>query len=108
MSEASIKHITVDELKMMTHMEGLVLQGCGGEPREWLDGINQTLTEADILQNGGQFTDISVFEHGGLTNILFHFDDSLPPGTLNIGKLAIWRLQTHGVFGGIWLSDYPS
>ncbi len=25
---------------------------------------------------------------------------------LNIGKLAIWRLQTHAAFGGTWLSDY--
>ena len=23
-----------------------------------------------------------------------------------MGKLAMWRLQTHGAFGGTWLSDY--
>ena len=23
-----------------------------------------------------------------------------------MGKLAMWRLQTHGNFGGTWLSDY--
>ena len=23
-----------------------------------------------------------------------------------MGKLAMWRLQTHGQFGGTWLSDY--
>ena len=25
---------------------------------------------------------------------------------LDVGKLAIWRLQTHAQFGGTWLSDY--
>ena len=24
----------------------------------------------------------------------------------DMGKLAMWRLQTHGAFGGTWLSDY--
>ena len=25
---------------------------------------------------------------------------------MDVGKLAMWRLQTHGQFGGTWLSDY--
>lgn len=25
---------------------------------------------------------------------------------LDIGKLAVWRLQTHSEFGGTWLSDF--
>lgn len=100
-----IKHITTDDVRSMTTAEGLILQGCGGDPQEWLDGINQTLTEAGILLNGGKFTDISVFEHDGLTNILFPFD-GMNSDTLHIGKLAMWRLQTHGTFGGTWLSDY--
>ena len=25
---------------------------------------------------------------------------------LDMGKLAVWRLRTHEVFGGKWLSDY--
>ncbi len=27
---------------------------------------------------------------------------------LDVGKLAMWRLQTHQNFGGTWLSDYLS
>ncbi len=27
---------------------------------------------------------------------------------LEIGKLAVWRLQTHDTFGGTWLSDFCS
>ena len=37
-----------------------------------------------------------------LTNLLFPFDRV----KLDVGKLAMWRLQTHGQFGGTWLSDY--
>ena len=97
-----IKYITTDELREMSDVEGLVLQGCGGDPQEWVDGINQTLTEEGILLYGAIFSDISVFEHAGLTNILFNMDDM----TLDPGKLAMWRLQTHDTFGGTWLSDY--
>lgn len=35
-----IEKITADDLRDMEHQEGLVLQGCGGEAQEWLDGIN--------------------------------------------------------------------
>lgn len=86
----------------MTETEGLVLQGCGGEPQEWVDGINGLFIEEGILQNGDKFKEISVFEHDGLTNLVFHMEGV----DLNIGRLAVWRLNTHGNFGGTWLSDY--
>ena len=44
-----MKHITTDELRNMTATEGLVLQGCGGDPQEWLDGVNELLTLEGIL-----------------------------------------------------------
>jgi len=97
-----INHIALDELRGMTGQEGLILQGCGGDPQEWLDGINEILAEEGILLNGDQFRKASVFEHGDLINILFHMEDV----ELNIGKLAMWRLQSHGTFGSTWLSDY--
>ena len=100
-----IKNITADEVRRMAGDDGLILQGCGGDPKEWQAGINEMLAEAGILQNGGGFRDISVFEHEGITNMLFSFD-SVEPADLDIGKLAVWRLQTHGSFGGTWLSDY--
>jgi len=97
-----MKHITIDELKRMTDSEGLILQGCGGNPDEWLTGINVMLTEAGILQDSDTFKDAYVFEHNGLTNILFSMEDV----KLDVGKLAMWRLQSYGTFGGTWLSDY--
>jgi hypothetical protein len=97
-----IKHITPDDLRRMNNREGLILQGCGGDPQEWLDGVNGLLTDAGILLDGDTFKDVSVFEHGGVTNLLFDMDNV----KLDVGKLAMWRLQSHSQFGGTWLSDY--
>ncbi len=54
----SIKNIEAEELREMAGKEGLILQDCGGPLQDWLDGINNMLTEAGILQNGSRFTDI--------------------------------------------------
>lgn len=98
----TIKEITPDDLRRMSEREGLILQGCGGDLQEWVDGINDTLTEADILLNGSKFKNVSAFRHDGLTCLLYDFEGA----ELDVGKLAMWRLQTHGTFGGTWLSDY--
>ena len=70
-----IERITADDLRDMEHQEGLVLQGCGGEAQEWLDGINDLLTQDGILQNGSRFETVKVFQHDGLTNLLFPFEN---------------------------------
>lgn len=98
----NIKNITEDDLRCMVDKEGLILQGCGGDPKEWVDGINQMFTEEGILLEGTEFTEVSAFEHDGLPCILYPFEDV----KLAMGKLAMWRLQTHETFGGTWLSDY--
>lgn len=99
----SIEKIKADDLRRMDGKEGLVLQGCGGELQEWLDGINDLFTKEKLLLDGTKFKNIYAFEHDSLTNLLFPFDGS---AKLDIGRLAVWRLQTHGEFGGTWLSDY--
>ena len=98
----SIKHITTSALRRMDNIEGFILQGCGGDLQEWVDGINEMLTEEGILRNGSKFSDCSTFEHDGLTCLLFPFEGA----NVDIGRLAIWRLKTHDSFGGTWLSDY--
>ncbi|NLA85935.1 MAG: hypothetical protein GX847_01365, partial [Clostridiales bacterium] len=85
-----MRDITTDELRRMDDSEGLILQGCGGDPQEWVDGINELLTDAGILRGVEAFTDVRRFDHDGLTNLLFHMDGV----KLDVGKLAIWRLQT--------------
>lgn len=99
----SVKTIRTDELRKMEGSEGLILQGCGGSLDEWVDGINDMLTEDGILKDGTRFHDCSTFENGGVTCLLFPFTDDVK---VDMGRLAMWRLQTHGNFGGTWLSDY--
>lgn len=101
----SIKRIPVEDLHRMKNGEGLILQGCGGSLDEWVDGVNDLLTESGILLEGTKFKaeNCSAFEHDGLTCLLFPFTENVK---LNMGRLSIWRLQTHQDFGGTWLSDY--
>ena len=51
----SVKDITTDELRTLHDKEGIIFQGCGGEPQEWIDGINKMLTEANILKESTKF-----------------------------------------------------
>ena len=99
-----MKELTTDQLRQMEGQEGLVLQGCGGDLQEWVDGINGLLIEAQILCNSSKFQseNVAVFQHDGLTNLYFPFEGV----ELKMGRLAMWRLQTHEQFGGTWLSDY--
>ncbi len=101
----SIKQIRTEELRRMNGHEGLILQGCGGDLQDWVDGINDMLTKSDILLDGTKFKaeNCLAFENEGLTNLLFPFSEDVK---LNLGKLTMWRLQTHSNFGGKWLSDY--
>lgn len=86
----------------MNGKEGLILQGCGGETQEWADGINKMLTDKGILLDDTKFENVSAFKSDGVTCILYPFEDV----HLDIGKLAMWRLQSYTAFAGMWLSDY--
>ncbi len=97
-----MNHITTEELCTMVDHEGLVLQGCGGDPMEWINGINDLLKKEGVLQNDDSFKEVYIFEYENCTNILFDFENVV----LNIGRLAMWRVRTHETFGGTWLSDY--
>ena len=94
--------ITTNELRRMTNQEGLILQGCGGDMQEWVDGINELLTQEGILLEETEFKNVKSFRNEGLTNLLFPFEDV----KLDLGKLAIWRIKSHETFGGTWLSYY--
>ncbi len=97
-----MKQITTEELRRLTGSEGLILQGCGGDLNDWVNGINKILTDEGILLGGDTFKEVSSFQHEGGTHLLFGMDNV----NLHIGKLAMWRLMTHGSLGGTWLSDY--
>ena len=99
----SIRLISTEQLRRMEDQEGLVLQGCGGDPQEWLDGINEILAQECILKKGAGFEEAYTFRHDGLTCMLFPFKEDIE---LDVGKLAAWRLAFYSTFGGTWLSDY--
>lgn len=97
-----MRKVDVDELKKMEKTEGLILQGCGGDLQEWVDGINGMLKEEGILLEDSKFSDVMVFQHDERTNLLFPLNEV----KADPGRLAMWRLRTHSQFGGTWLSDY--
>ena len=98
-----IRTISTGQLRCMGDQEGLILQGCGGDPQEWLDGINEILAQEGILKKGAGFEEAYIFRHDGLTCMLFPFKEDMK---LDVGKLAVWRLASYSAFGGTWLSDY--
>lgn len=98
----SITNIEAKQLREMSDKEGLIIQGCGGPLQEWVDGINDMLTADGILKNGSRFEDVFTFEHEKVTCLLFPLEGV----ELDVGKLTVWRMKTHGQFYGTWLSDY--
>lgn len=99
----AIKNITTNDLRKMNDKEGIILQGCGGDPQGWIDGVNEMFKEGGILLDDTKFTDSYVFDNDNLTCMLFPFDNNVH---LNTSKLAMWRLQSYTAFAGMWLSDY--
>lgn len=86
----SITPVTTEDLRRMWNQEGLVIQGCGGDLNEWVDGINELLEQTGILRNGSKFESVMTFQNGETTCLLFPFDGV----DADIGKLALWRLDT--------------
>ncbi len=80
--------------------EGIVLLGCGGELSQWTDGVTKLLLGEEIITTNG-FSKIFVLKTtGGRTDIAMVLN---PLSKVDIGKMAIWRLQ----FGDCsWISDY--
>lgn len=100
-----IKRIDKGDLRGYEGKEGLILQGCGGNLQEWVDGINELFAKEGILLDGTKFKEenCAVFENNELTCLLYEFTDDVK---LDTGKLAMWRIGTHSDFGGTWLTDY--
>lgn len=87
----SVKRIDIKDLLQYEGREGLILQGCGGDPQEWVDGINKLLTERGCLCENSKFSsdNCAVFDKDGLTCILFEFTDDMK---IDMGKLAIGEI----------------
>ena len=98
----AVEKITTEQLRTMKDTEGIVIQGCGGDLQEWVYGLNESLNESGILLNGCQFEKGYTFKNDGVTCLFFPFDGV----ECDIEKMAMWRIRTHGLFGGTWFSDY--
>ena len=69
----------------MENQEGLVLQGCGGDLQEWVDGINEILAKECILKKGAGFEEAYTFRHDGLTCI---YEDNADPWGWYMDKIG--------------------
>lgn len=91
-----MKKINLEELRQMRGKGGLVLQGCGGELQEWVDGINKILTDEGILKNGSTFHEVYAFENEGLTCLLFDMKGVKLPFDLSLMVYFRKRLDARG------------
>lgn len=84
--------------------DGIVLLGCGGELTDWVDGVTEILYDKGISKSKNPSdvwdrAEVIETTDGRIDLVLFFKRDH----GLDIGKMAIWRLQ----FGGCsWVSDY--
>lgn len=99
----SVQAISIEQLRRMENQEGLVIQGCGGDLQEWVDGINEMLIKDGVFKKGTSFQEAYSFKHDGLTCLLFPFNEKIE---MNVRKLALWRVQTRQILGSTWFSDY--
>ena len=44
----SVTDIKAEELRQKGGEEGIVFQGCGGEAKDWVDGVNQLLKDENL------------------------------------------------------------
>ena len=59
----SMKQVTTEELRRMKGCEGLVLQGCDGDLKEWQQSINDIFTDEGLLLDSTKFENIYVFQY---------------------------------------------
>lgn len=99
-----IKTINLEELKELRNKdyEYLIFQGCGGDLNDWIDGVSNLLKDENIVPSDFRFNEVYKVENRNCTNLVFDLNNK----DINMGKLAIFRLQLREEFGAMWLSDY--
>ena len=78
----------------MYDWEGLVIQGCGGDLKEWVDGVNQMLEQEGILPNGNR---LGGFLHESVTekpNCALIGEDG---NIFNLMGIAVRTLRENGL-----------
>jgi len=100
----TIKNISCSEVKELRNdkYEYLIVQGCGGNLNEWINGITDLLKDNGIIPDSFSFNEVYSFENNNLTNMAF----ALNSKDIDMSKLAMFRLEIRESFGAMWLSDY--
>ena len=106
-----IDDISLHELRKMNDCEGLVLQGCGGDLQEWVNGINDMLTEAEYCRAAVSLKKHSLLKTGTLPVCCFHLmtfslmSESLQYGGSERGRISeahgcrtMWRTRWEDIF----------
>lgn len=103
-NKSKIKELSCSEVKELRdrNYEFLILQGCGGELSEWVDGFTKMLKDEGIVKDSFSFDEVYSFQNNNLTNMAFALNNK----DLDISKLAMFRLRIRETFGAMWLSDY--
>ena len=104
--------ITFKELKeKYSENEAFVILGCGGSIEEWINGITELLYEEGAVTHNdpdkvweGAYTTSTT---GGRIDLILMFPDKAADA-IDVGRLAILRLQMHEDYPNSWLSDYYS
>lgn len=85
---------------------GIIVTGAGGKVSEWVNGIEGVLKEAGIVDKEvptfirSAIVDGNVLGNKGRRDLLLVFN---PEAKVNVGKLAVWRIQ----FGDVsWVDDF--
>lgn len=102
--KVKVKEISCSEVKELRdkNYEFLVLQGCGGDFNEWVDGFTKLLKDENIVNDSFFFDEVYTFKNGDLTNMAFGLNSE----DIDMGKLAMFRLKIREHLGAMWLSDY--
>ena len=101
----TIKKIEFEELKeQMVEKEGIVCLGCGGDLNDWIQGVTDSLNDANVTKEKDPNKIFSEYfklaTTGGRIDLVFEFGES---NVFDMGRMAIWRLE----FGDCsWISDY--
>lgn len=94
----NINKINVSDLKKL--QEGLVFLGCGGDLKQWTDGIKNWLIEDKMVNDINFIKSIhKITNESGRIDLIFE----LISENILWEKLSLWRLE---ILDCKWISDY--
>jgi hypothetical protein len=95
---------TVKPLIQGSKYDGLVFLGAGGDFEEWYTGIVNILEDEKCISSVLDFDQLYYFKNlNGRIDLVFPFARN---NSIDIPRLAMWRLKAYSSLCPKWLSDY--